>query len=194
MINISKEVKFELKDNEDIIRKLRKKRAVLIGGFKEKTTRYDDENGNYEKDGKFIRVRSGLKNIISFKEKLDDSKDDTILKRNDIEVEIGDISKMQYILEVMGLKKTCTMEKYRLKWKFEDVDLNVDELPFGLFLEIHGEEEQIAKVMEELELARENIVPGTYWDIFEKYKRSNNIEDSIKNIEFEEGYAYRLAK
>lgn len=194
MINISKEVKFELKDNEDIIRKLRKKRAVLIGGFKEKTTRYDDENGNYEKDGKFIRVRSGLKNIISFKEKLDDSKDDTILKRNDIEVEIGDISKMQYILEVMGLKKTFTMEKYRLKWKFEDVDLNVDELPFGLFLEIHGEEEQIAKVMEELELARENIVPGTYWDIFEKYKRSNNIEDSIKNIEFEEGYAYRLAK
>ena len=166
MINVSKEVKFSLQDNPNIIKELKRKQAVLVGAYKEKTIRYDDKYESLEKRGKFIRVRSGLKNIISIKEKIEDDDEQKVFKRNEIEVEIGDIKKMQYILENIGLKETYTMEKYRLKWQYDDAEINLDELPFGLFLEIHGEEEKIEKVSNELGLNKNNIIIGTYWDIF----------------------------
>lgn len=194
MINVSKEVKFSLQDNPNIIKELKRKQAVLVGAYKEKTIRYDDKYESLEKRGKFIRVRSGLKNIISIKEKIEDDDEQKVFKRNEIEVEIGDIKKMQYILENIGLKETYTMEKYRLKWQYDDAEINLDELPFGLFLEIHGEEGKIEKVSNELGLNKNNIIIGTYWDIFEKYKIENNISDKIKNIEFGDGYSYKLAQ
>ena len=39
MINISKEVKLKIKDKNQIIKKLKSKNAVLIGGCKETSTR-----------------------------------------------------------------------------------------------------------------------------------------------------------
>ena len=197
MINISNEIKFEIDNVNDFINQLREKSIVLIGGYKEKTVRYDNADSSLEREGKFIRVRSGIKNVVSIKEKINncDNDDDNFLKRNDIEVEVSDIKKIQYILEQIGLHKTFTMEKYRLKWKYnDDVELNLDELPFGVFLEIHGNEKDVLEASKDLGLNVKNAKKGTYWDIFEEFKNKNNINSSIKNIEFGEGYSYKISR
>lgn len=196
MLNISNEIKFKIDDVNSFINLLRERRIVLIGGYKEKTIRYDNKDLSLEHEGKFIRVRSGIKNVISIKEKLDNNDDeDNFLKRNDIEVEVSDIKKIQYILKQIGLHETYTMEKYRLKWKYnDDVELNLDELPFGVFLEIHGNEKDALKTSDELGLSMKNAKKGTYWDIFEEFKKENHISPNIKNIEFGEGYSYKIAR
>ena len=192
MEKINKEVKFILKDS-NIIEKLRNNKAVLIGGKKETTIRYDDEKCNYEKVGKFIRVRTGFNNIISIKEKLEEKDDDKVFKRKDIEIEVDDVNNLQYLLESLGLKQVGIMEKYRLKWDYKGNTINLDELPFGLFLEIHGEEDSIFKIINELEIDKEEMFIGTYWNIFDIYKKENEIKDE-NNIIFEDGYSYMLAK
>ena len=38
----------------------------------------------------------------------------------------------------MGFQKNLVYEKRRKTWHFRDVELVLDELPFGLFMEIEG--------------------------------------------------------
>lgn len=193
MINISKEVKLKIKDKNQIIKKLKSKNAVLIGGCKETSTRYDDKEGRYEKKGEFIRLRSGLKNTITLKEKVDEE-DSKILTRNDIEIEVDNLKGIKYILKKLGLNPIYTMEKYRLKWLYNENEIDIDELLFGCFLEIHGKEDEIWKILEELELKKEDIIEGTYWDIFEEFKKTNEKYKNETNIKFPEGYSYKLAE
>lgn len=193
MININKEIKIKIDDPDKIIGKLRRKSAVLIGGVKETTTRYDSKEDKLEKSGQFIRTRTGFKNIISLKEKIDEE-DENILARNDIEVEISNIKNIQYILEKIGLLPKYTMEKYRLKWIYNGKIINIDELVFGCYIEIHGNEEDIWRIFRELELEEKYIEKGTYWDIFERYKKENFINENIKDIIFPQGYSYKIAQ
>lgn len=193
MKKINKEVKFILKD-ESIIEKLRNSSAILIGGTKERTIRYDDMDGKLEKEGKYIRVRTGFDNIISLKERIEQNKDEKIFKRRDIEIEVDDVENLDYLLKGLGLRQVGVMEKYRLKWNYNGNIINLDELPFGLFLEIHGEEERIFEIIEELDINKEDIFIGTYWDIFETYKKQNDKLSTQTNIMFEDGYSYLLAK
>ena len=65
MLNLNNEIKIKIENPDEIISKLRDKCAVLIGGVKEVTTRYDFEEETLEKSGKFVRTRTGFKNIIS---------------------------------------------------------------------------------------------------------------------------------
>ncbi|MBE5821481.1 MAG: CYTH domain-containing protein [Clostridiales bacterium] len=194
LMNISKEIKVRLADKDEIVNKLREKSAILIGGGKETSVRYDNEQGFYEKQGKFIRLRSGLKNTISLKEKMADVEEDKILTRNGIEVEVDNIKGIKSILEKLGLKPMYTMEKYRLKWLYNKNEINLDELIFGCFLEIHGTEYEIWQILDELNLDDNDIVEGTYWDIFDEYKRYNQIYLNENDIKFPAGYAYRLAE
>ena len=59
-------------------------------------------------------------------------------------------------------------------------------------MEIHGSQEEIWKVFDELELNKEDVVIGTYWDIFENYKNKKGIKE--KNIKFPHGYSYKIAR
>ena len=142
MINLNSEIKIKIKDPEEIIYKLREKSAILVGGAKEITTRYDFKENELEKKGKYIRTRTGFNNIISVKEKITDNNEE-ILTRNDIEVEISNIKNMKYILKSIGLIPKFQMEKYRLKWMFNGNTINLDELFFGCYMEIHGSKEEI---------------------------------------------------
>lgn len=193
-MNISREIKVKLEDKEKVISILREKSAVLIGGGKETSVRYDTEQGIYEQQGKYIRLRSGIKNTISLKKRLEDIEEEKILTRNGIEVEVDNLKGIKSILEELGLKPMCTMEKYRLKWIYNNNEINLDELVFGCFLEIHGTENEIWKVLDDFNLDDNDIVEGTYWDIFDEYKKYNPVYLNENDIKFPAGYAYRLAE
>lgn len=101
---------------------------------------------------------------------------------------------MKYILKSIGLIPKFQMEKYRLKWMFNGNTINLDELFFGCFIEIHGRKEEIWKIINELELDEKNIIVGTYWDIFEEYKIENSIDVNLKDILFPQDYSYKIAQ
>lgn len=187
MKKVNREVKIDV-TKIDIIKKLREKNAILIGGSKEVTTRYDTNENTLEKHGKFIRTMEGFRNTVTLKEKV--SENTSLFERDEFVVEIDDVENMQIIFERIGLIPILKMEKYRLKWDLDGVRINLDELPFGLYLEIHGNEKNIQSIMTKLDLLGEEKIIESYWDIYEKYKKENNITDI--DITFSKDYNYRL--
>lgn len=181
---IEKEIKLEVDDIAALTDTLRRSGAVFIGGALERTIRFDTEDLDYERRGKFIRVRSGFSNTITLKEKIKNA-NTNVRARKETEFEIEDIEKMKYILEALGLTYTRTMEKYRQHWKLGNCDITLDELPFGVFMEIEGEETEISRICQLLKLDENKKLLETYWDLWAK------ISDD-KDIVFGKDFKYKM--
>jgi adenylate cyclase, class 2 len=178
---IEKEVKFEV--DLAFIRKFLKnpKFKKEFNSF-QRTVRRDTANLDLAKRGVFLRTRSDVKNVITLKKK--NSQNTKVYERQEYETEVKDIKVVEDILEILGFDDIKIMEKYRIQGKFGDVTIVFDELPFGLFMEIEGDEESILSVFKELDLDFEKRIVKTYWDLWEEYKKKNKMEDK-KDILFE---------
>ena len=173
------EIKFKIKNQDFIRRKLKKAGAKLLGKAFERTIRFDTENKKLEKEGKFLRVRTGFKNVITFKRKI---KNRRFREREEIEIEISDPKKMETILNKLGFTKKWIMEKYREKWEWGSAEIVIDKLPFGNFIEIEGNEKSILKTIKILRLDLKDGITATYWGLWEEYRRKKGIKD--ENIVF----------
>lgn len=181
---IEKEIKLKINNIEGVVDALRRSGAIFIGGALEKTIRFDTKAQEYEKQGKFLRVRSGFSNTITLKEKINNA-EKSVRARKETEFEIEDIDKMCYILNVLGLDYTRTMEKYRQHWKLDNCNVTLDELPFGIFMEIEGEENEIFKICNKLGLNKDDKILVTYWELWAE------ISDN-KDIIFDSDYKFKL--
>lgn len=186
---IEKEVKFQISNIEGFIENLKKLKAKFIKNSFQKTIRFDTKDKKLEKDGRFLRVRSGSKNILTMKIKRENK---NLFEREEIESEIQDLEKVRKIINELGFNYERIMEKYRSDWLLDDISISVDELPFGFFVELEGEENNIFKLMEKLKLEDSKKIKVTYWDLFDKYKKENNKEDIGESILFDQGHKSRL--
>lgn len=188
MTKIETELKFKIENPQEILKKLED--AEFVGSKFQRTIRFED--GTRLKDqGMFLRVRSGFKNVITLKSKI---KDDTkeIYRREEIEFEIEDIESMRKIINKLGFTKEMIMEKYRTKFNYLGCEVVIDELPFGTYLEIEGEEGVLFSVAETLGLDKKDNINYTYWDVFEKYKEDNDLQSLGDNMVFPEGYEQKF--
>lgn len=190
-MKIDRQVKFEINDSNKLISNLKLKEAIFVGGNLEVTKLYDYDNNSLFKRGIFVRTKSGFRNVLTIKEK-DDKKNSTFLERIKNEIEIEDDEVVEYIFEKIGLNNQYIMEKYRLIWKLNDTYINLDELPFGIYLEINGSDNQINNVIKILKLDKTKMLNKTYWDIFNQKKQKNEIKQT-KNIKFESNYIFKIA-
>ncbi len=78
--------------------------------------------------------------------------DADIKRRIEHETLVSDGASMEAILESLGYKQSLVYEKRRKTWQFKNVEVVVDELPFGLFLEIEGAADEIKEAELELEI------------------------------------------
>jgi len=85
--------------------------------------------------------RRGERAILTFKER--EPSPSAIKRQREDETEVSDADALAAILEALGYRPTLVYEKRRTTWHLGGVEVVLDELPFGLFLEIEGEESQI---------------------------------------------------
>ena len=64
------EIKFPVRDQDLLLDQLKKLGAKFKGKAFERTIRFDTPDNQLEKQGKFLRLRSGFKNVITFKSKI----------------------------------------------------------------------------------------------------------------------------
>lgn len=166
-----KEIKLKVDNFKKLIDYLLKNGAEILNATKEVTIRMDTPNKDLKKRGLFLRVRSGSKKVITLKEKL--GNDERVKTRKETEFEIENIKKMIYILGKLGFDYRLVMEKYRINLKYKGAKLSIDELPFGIYLEIEGSEKTIYKVAKELGYTKKEKILLTYWDLFDIYKKKN---------------------
>src|SRR2546421_179289 len=96
---------------------------------------------------------------VEKKYRLTDEEGESLRRRLE---EIGaDADALASILEALGYRPALVYEKRRAAWRVAGAEVVLDELPFGLFVEIEGEEEAIleAEKILKLETARAEHAP-----------------------------------
>ncbi|MEI7792173.1 MAG: class IV adenylate cyclase [Candidatus Berkelbacteria bacterium] len=181
---IEKEIKLRVANPLELIETLKSEGAEFLGKTFEKTLRFEKEGQGLEKEGIFLRLKSGFVNKITLKKKLKTSSD--VFEREEIETTVGDIEKMRAILNSLGFTNEFIMEKYRQNWKFNGTEIALDEMPFGFFIEIEGEESRIWDTCEKLKLDSSNKIVVTYWDLFDDHKKETGLVS--EHIQFEKDY------
>lgn len=138
----------KMKEIEEILSKF----GELKKSFRtyEKTIQFNhcDERYNFyskEVDGRFrFRISSNEKESkckLSWKKRLKDTTDDLVNKEEEKEVNIpfDDKDNFLYIISnVMKFPVVESYERYRTTYSNEDIEISIDEYPFGLALEIEN--------------------------------------------------------
>lgn len=105
--------------------------------------------------------------------------------------QIDDVESLCYVLKAIGFNNTYVMEKYRLLWMYKDVEFYIDELPFGVFLEINSENKNINKIIKLLKINDGQLIKVTYWEIYEELK-SKDIKYQNKDIVFDKNHIFKI--
>lgn len=84
-----------------------------------------------------VRIRkTARRTLLTFKQRMPGISD--IKHQIEEETEIADGDSVIRILGHLGIEPVLVYEKRRRTWKFRDVEVVIDELPFGLYMEIEG--------------------------------------------------------
>ena len=96
-------------------------------------------------DGAILRLRRiGKRAILTFKKRFPSNS--SIKRQLEEETSVEDADAMERILDRLGFKPSLVYEKRRRTWKYHSTEIAIDELPFGWFMEIEGDEDDIVAV------------------------------------------------
>lgn len=180
--NIRKVIILKVENVQELLNTLRKLGAAHTGDTLERTYWFDRDDRSLKKEGVFIRLRSGFLNTITIKENVDDNK---YRSAKETQIEISDIEGIAYILNKIGLTYVRKMEKYRIEWLYRNCTMSIDELQFGVFLEIAGGNDEIETICSELGFDFKKRITKTYWFIHDE----NSIE---RDVIFPKNHKMRL--
>jgi adenylate cyclase, class 2 len=88
--------------------------------------------------------RVGARAILTFKQRLPSKS--SIKHQQEDETEVADAEAAHAILTALGFRPALVYEKRRTRWRLGKAEIVIDELPFGLFMEIEAAEKEIARV------------------------------------------------
>ncbi len=82
--------------------------------------------------------------------------------REELEVGVTDFAAADAILKRLGYQPRNSYEKYRETFQLDDVEIVIDELPFGNFIELEGEEAAIRTAAKQLGLSWDDRLVASY--------------------------------
>ncbi len=109
--------------------------------------------------------------ILTYKQRL--HSDSPIKFQHEDETEIADAEAMNAILFSLGFIPSLVYEKRRKTWDFESVEIVLDELPFGYYMEIEGEEDRITETEKLFGFDNFEAEEMTYPSLTLKFGRKN---------------------
>lgn len=115
--------------------------------------------------------RVGDSAILTFKERLPSS--DSIKQQREDETSLGNAEAMEAILDALGFVPRLIYEKRRATWKLGEAEIVIDELPFGLFMEIEGPETEIKSIEQKLAIKGLRAEHSTYPQLTRLHGKSN---------------------
>ncbi|HPO58456.1 MAG TPA: class IV adenylate cyclase [Anaerolineaceae bacterium] len=131
------EVKFYVRDLAAVRVRLEALGAVLAAErVLEHNLRFDTPDGRLTQQGLVLRLRRDRRAVLTFKGP--SRPDASVAERTEIEVEVGDFDAARRLLEALGYRVGVMYEKYRTTYRLGELEVVLDELPYGHFVEIEG--------------------------------------------------------
>ena len=142
---------------------------------------YQHRGGEMDERGATLRLRKiGDFTLLTYKERV--KTDNGAKSKIEYETNVSDVEAAEAIIERLGYRLTAVYEKRRKYWRLGDVEVVLDELPFGLFMEIEGTEEAITTAAARLGLKDIEQEPRGYPRLTIKYGKMN---DGVAEAKFE---------
>ncbi len=113
--------------------------------------------------------RVGKRATLTYKERL--SIESHAKHQREDETGVDNPDALQSILEAIGFKPRLVYEKRRHTWHFDKIELVIDQLAFGLFIEIEGSESDILAAEEKLGMREFTVEHSTYPQLTRKLGR-----------------------
>ena len=163
------EAKFHVQNLRKIELRLLELKAQLIQPrVHEVNLRFDRPDGELRNSFRVLRLRQDDIARFTFKGPSVENKGG-ILSRQEIEFEVGDFDSAKQFLEAVGFQVVVFYEKFRTTYELNDTHIMLDELPYGSFIEIEGENvESIHSIADLLSLNWEAMVKAGYHALFER--------------------------
>jgi adenylate cyclase class 2 len=150
--NVETEIKLLVPNLSDIETRLLALGAVLHAPrVFERNARYDMPDGSLTAKGIVLRLRQDSRARLTYKEA--GTLSEGVMSRFEAEVEVSDFGAMETILRHLGYVFAFAYEKYRTTYILNGCEVTLDEMPFGAFVEIEGEQTAILEVLPALQLA-----------------------------------------
>lgn len=159
------EVKFFLADPAVLRHRLRTAGTVAKGEAFETNYRYDDPAQRLLTAHCLLRLRRDRRNFLTFK-KPHPAGGRQFKTHEEIEIEVSDFDTAGQLLEALGFRRVQIYEKRRATFELKAVEICLDHLPFGHFLEIEGAPEAVPAVAETLGLSWPRRILANYLQIF----------------------------
>jgi adenylate cyclase, class 2 len=141
-IEIEKKYRLDKKRHDEVVLRLQKLGATFTKEVFEEN--YLHRGGLLDERGAVLRLRKiGDYTVLTYKEKLRNASD--IKHKMEYETVVADVDAMESIIGRLGYRLSVVYEKRRKIWHFRNVEVMMDELPFGLYMEIEGTIANIAK-------------------------------------------------
>lgn len=150
----------------------------------ERNLRYENAAGTLTEQDIVVRLRQDQRVRLTYKAPLaDDPTPDNIRTRLELETEVSDFDTMDAILQKLGFQISMVYEKYRTTFQFDGMEIVLDEMPYGNFVEIEGTPERIVALTQTLGIASAPHFTASYADLFEQIKAALGI--TIRDLTFD---------
>jgi len=170
MNNQELEVKFYVSDLMEIEARLR-----LLGAHQvqarvhEVNLRFDTPDGDLGRGYRVLRLRQD--DAVRLTYKGPSQYQEGVRARQEIEFSVSDFEAARLFLEALGFVVSMVYEKYRTTYELDGVQITLDEMPYGDFIEIEGPDpKSIRGVQDRLGLDWEKRVPESYTALFEQLR------------------------
>jgi len=179
---IEKEAKFYIRDLKKIERQIKDLGGVVVQPrVFESNLRFDTHDRELSASYQVLRLRQDIRARLTYKGPADPSSE--VSARLEYEVEISDLTTTEHILEALGYEIITIYEKYRASYSLDNVEISLDEMPFGKFMEIEGTDaQQINQMADKLNLKWENRSSSSYLRIFSQIKEQLGL--SMRDLTF----------
>lgn len=178
------EVKFYLSDRTSFEERLRRIGAVLQRVRTLETNhRFDTPDLSLSKQHRVIRLRQDIDSIVTYKGP--SILRDDVSSREEIEFKVSNFEAARQFLEALGYKESIRYEKWRTIYMLDEVEITLDEMPFGNFTEIEASEpRQIHLTATKLALDWKARITSSYMVLFDQLRRNKKM--NLANLTFEE--------
>jgi len=180
------EAKFYVRDLNRIKSRLQELGADLLQGrVLETNIRFDLPGARLRAEGRVLRLRRDTSTKFTYKSA--STNEQGVLSREEIEFEVEDFDKAKRFLEALGYQKLVYYEKYRTTYALQPsegfVQIMLDELPYGPFVEIEGETvDAIHAIADQLGLNWNTAIATSYNTLFDRARRTLNL--SFQDLSF----------
>lgn len=118
--------------------------------------------------GRVLRLRRvGGRAVLTYKER--HASASAVKRQREEETEVADPDALTAIFAALGFTPTLVYEKRRETWGLGGAEVVLDELPFGLFVEIEGAEESIYEAERLLGLASAEAEHASYPELTRRH-------------------------